>query len=420
MSAPLDPADCGCSDYALSRRSVLRGAAVAGAAGVATSLIGDVTTSSVFGAEPGGNVLVVLSQRGGADGMSLVVPHGEPAYYAARPTIAIAKSELLHADQVFGLHPAFAPLSPMWTSGRLAALHAVGLPAPNRSHFAAMEEIEDAAPGSALRLGWLNRVVGALGDEAGIFEGVQLGSNVIPTSLVGPAPTLALANSTALTTPYADTEYGPALRAGLSEMYAAGVGPAHEAGRRALELDANGKVFSAEAAKGAAHGAAYPASALGQALRESAALIRSGLGVRAITVDSGGWDHHNNLRALLTSRVSDLASAVAAFFTDLGADGDRVTLVTLSEFGRRLDENGAAGLDHGYGNAVLVAGAGVRGGRYHSRWPTLATGKQVEGDLAVTTDYRLVLAEILRARFPSIDASEVFPGVGHLHLGFMR
>jgi len=143
--------------------------------------------------------------------------------------------------------------------------------------------------------------------------------------------------------------------------------------------------------------------------------------VRAIAVDSGGWDHHLNLTGSMTSAVGDLAGSVAAFFEDLGqADGERVTVVTVSEFGRRLAENGAGGVDHGYGNAVLVLGAGVRGGRYYARWPTLSPGRQVDGDLAVTTDYRHVLAEVLRARFPSIDTTTVFPSAGYRRTGFMR
>lgn len=415
-----DPtAACGCDDYStVSRRSLLLGAGGAGAAGVVTSMVGDVLTASVFGAEPGGNVLVVVSQRGGVDGLSMVVPHAESAYYAARPTTAVAASRLLHRDPTFGLHPSFAPLSGMWSRGQLAAIHAVGLPAPNRSHFDAMEVVEDADPGSRERVGWLNRMIGAL-QGGSVFEGVAIGTNVVPTSLVGRAPSVAVASSAALETPFTGTDIGPDVARGLREMYA-GQGDVARAGRSALALARGGRTYSAEAAIPPRHGAAYPGSPFGQAMENAASLIRSGLGVRAIAVDSGGWDHHVGLSGLMSSGLDDLARGLHAFFRDLGPDARRVTVVTLSEFGRRLAENGASGVDHGYGNAVLVLGAGVRGGRYYSRWPTLRTGKQVEGDLAVTTDYRHVLTEILQARFPHVDTSVVFPGAGFRRTGFMR
>ena len=411
--------DCGCPDYtALSRRSMLRGTALAGAAGVATSLVGDVLTAAVFGAESHGNVLVVVSQRGGVDGLSMVVPHAEQAYYDARPTTAIAANRLLHADQTFGLHPSFEALSPMWKRDSFAVIQAVGLPIPNRSHFSAMEEIEDADPGSRERIGWLNRMIGALGDD-NLFEGVALGGAPLDVAEKLQTEALALASSSSLATPYADTDLGKGVRRGLREMYDGGRSPVAAAGREALELARRGRQFSVEAERPPRNGALYPDSALGTSLRNSAALIRTGLGVRAIAVDSGGWDHHIGLSAAMTSGVADLAGSLAAFFDDLGPDARRVTVVTLSEFGRRLGENGAGGVDHGYGNAVLVLGAGVRGGRYYGRWPTLQSGKQVEGDLAVTTDYRHVLTEILQARFPAVDTTAVFPGSGYRRTGFM-
>ncbi len=410
---------CGCSSYSsISRRALLRNSAAAGAAGVVTTMVGDVLTASVFGAEPRGNVLVVVSQRGGVDGLSMVVPHAEDAYYAARPTTAVAKSQLLHRDHTFGLHPSFAPLSKMWKQDRFAVVHAVGLPAPNRSHFDAMEVVEDADPGSRERVGWLNRMIGALSGES-IFEGVAIGTNLVPTSLVGPTESVAIASTAALETPYAGTELGRDVRRGLRRLYT-GNNEVARAGQAALDLARGGKKYGAEAEQAPRHGAVYPGSAFGRSMENAASLIRSGLGVRAIAVDSGGWDHHVGLSANMTNGISDLAGSLAAFFRDLGPDASRVTVVTLSEFGRRLAENGASGVDHGYGNAVLVLGAGVRGGRYYGRWPTLGTAKQVEGDLAVTTDYRHLLTEILQSRFASVDTSAVFPGAGYRRVGVMR
>lgn len=409
---------CGCPGFLSSRRTTRRTALALGA-GAVTAMVGDVLTHTVYAAEPRGNVLVVLSLRGGADGLSLVVPHAEKAYYEARPTTAVAKKRLLHTDATFGLHPALAPLSPLWRQGRLAAAHAVGLPAPNRSHFDAMEQLEDAHPGSDARVGWLNRFVGELRGGS-ILEGVQLGTNVLPTSLVGPAPTVALESPAAISTPFDGSPLGGDVARGLAQMYAAGRSPVHRAGREALALARAGGRFTEAAEQTPRHGAAYPSTSLGTSMRRAAALVRAGVGVRAIALDHGSWDHHENLGGNLTARTADLAGSLAAFFTDLGSDARRVTVVTLSEFGRRLPENGAAGVDHGYGQAVLLAGAGVRGGRYHSRWPTLREGRLESGDLTVTTDYRHLLIEVLQARFPGVDAHRVFPGAGYRRLGVMH
>ncbi len=185
---------CGCEDFAVTRRAVLRGAAGIAGAGVTTKLFGDVFTQVAYGATAGdGNVLVVLSMRGGADGMSIVVPHGDQHYYPARPKISVPRSQLLARDDMFGLHPSLAPLLPMWNAGTFGAVHAVGLPSPNRSHFAAMEEIEDAAPGSSERRGWINRMVGLIGG-GDASEAVGLGTGTMMGTLFGQAPTMSLDN----------------------------------------------------------------------------------------------------------------------------------------------------------------------------------------------------------------------------------
>ncbi|MET0928115.1 MAG: DUF1501 domain-containing protein [Aeromicrobium sp.] len=410
--------DESCDDYALSRRSLLKTTGLVGMAGVVTSMFGDVLTSTVYGAS-NGNVLVVLSLRGGADGMSLVVPHAEPAYYSARPTAGIAASRLLHADAMFGLHPSFEKLSGMWAAGQMAAIHAVGLPTPNRSHFDAMEVVEDADPGSSARVGWLNRMVSGLSSRSEAFAGVQLGGGVVPTSLAGPFPTIATGGFDDLRTPFAeDPVMRKRIEGHLINQYKKHGGSVGAAGVRAVALSNQSAAITAASAGGSS--AQYPQSELGKALKASAVLIRSGAGVKAVAVDSGGWDQHVDVTWRVADTIKDLATCLNAFFVDLGAHADRVTVVTLSEFGRRLSENGSRGLDHGYGNAVLALGAGVNGGRFYGRWPGLGMGKQVDGDLAVTTDYRSVLMEILRARFPAVNTSKVFPGVGLAPLGFMR
>ncbi|MDR6117095.1 uncharacterized protein (DUF1501 family) [Aeromicrobium sp. SORGH_AS981] len=411
--------DCGCVDYGLTRRSLLASGAALGLGGVVTSMVGDVLTSAVYGAT-GGNVLVVLSLRGGADGLSMVVPHAEAAYHAARPTTALKATELLHADATFGLHPKFAPLSRWWQAGSLAAVHAVGLPAPNRSHFEAMEELEDADPGSSARVGWINRMITGLGTQPDVLDAMQLGSTTMPTSLLGPAPAVATETVDDLGLPFADdARLSGALGSFLQTTYGRRGGVVGSAGLDAYTLSRRTRSIADAARRPPANGARYASGDTGRAMTHAAGLVTSGLGVRAIAIDAGGWDHHIGLRWNVAARIEELATNLAAFFTDLGPAADRVTLVTMSEFGRRLRENGANGVDHGYGSCALLMGAGVRGGRVHARWPGLGTEQQVDGDLAVTTDYRDVVAEVLRSRFPEVDVSAVFPGLVQRPLGIM-
>lgn len=411
--------DCGCSDYTVSRRALLRTAGLVGAGGVVTRMFGDVLTSTAYGST-NGNVLVVLSLRGGADGLSMVVPHAEAAYAAARPSSALKAGALLHADATFGLHPAFAPISDRWRAGQVAAVHAVGMLTPNRSHFEAMEAVEDADPGSAERVGWINRMISGLVDQPSPLDALQLGTTTTPTSLYGPAPTVATRDLGQLSMPFSDN---PTLQRAVStfvrERYSAAGGLVGSAAIDALALAERAGTIAKVADTAPAGGATYAQySEAGSALAHAAALIKAGLGVRAVAVDAGGWDHHVGLRWNVEARIKELATNLAAFFTDLGSHAGRVTVVTLSEFGRRLQENGSSGVDHGYGSCVLAMGAGVKGG-YHARWPGLSAADQVDGDLAVTTDYRDVVAEILRSRFPDVSIGSVFPGLVQKPIGMM-
>lgn len=400
-----------CDGYSISRRRLLATAATLGAGLTVTSLVGDVMTQAVFGEsnDTNDNVIVLLSLRGGADGLSMVVPYGDPDYRTARGGLSLNPETLIQRDSYFGLHPAFAPLSSMWSEGRMAAVHAVGMAAPNRSHFEAMSEMEAADQDT--RTGWLNRMISGF---AGVdmYRGLMSGSAMLPESLTGPYPALAIEDFTSLALPYPGTPSAALQARSLATMYSADSGVVRSAGADALTLAATVKPVAADEAAGPRNNAKYTNSDFGHALARSAALVRSGKRVKAIAIDYGGWDHHSDLINRMQVQVSELASNLAAFFADLGDDyADKVTLLTLSEFGRRLSGNGAYGLDHGYGNCVLVLGAGVRGGRYYSTWPSLASGRQVDGDLAVTTDYRHILASILRTRFSQLSVSDVFPGL---------
>jgi uncharacterized protein (DUF1501 family) len=399
---------------AISRRGLLKGAL--GVAGLSTVVGSAVVTAAPARAASADSVLVVLSLRGAADGLSLVVPHGDPVYYAARPNIAVPAAQLLARDGFFGLHPSLAPLVPLWTSGRLAAVHATGLPAPNRSHFAAMEELEDANPGSTTRQGWLNRLIGTLPGTSPL-QGFNLGQGVVPTSLYGDEPVMASGDIDSVGIP-GDDEWDTTRgrRASLHTLWDGDASPLGRGMRSTFE--ATESFAPAQAA--ADHSSAYPRSDLGRALAGVARVVRGDVGVEVVTVDQGEWDMHSGVGTLewgrMVDNADDLARSVAAFFGDLGTQAGKVTLVALSEFGRRVAENDSHGLDHGYGNVMFVAGAGVRGGRYYGTWPGLSD--DLDADLLVTTDYRSVLAEVVGSRFGASTAT-VFPGFAREAVGVM-
>jgi uncharacterized protein (DUF1501 family) len=421
------PASCDCPPPAgLSRRSLLRRIATAGALGTAMTVLDGFGPAGrfAFAAEPGGyagDVLVVVSLRGGFDGLNAVVPIGDPGYAPARPTIRIPESTLLPAGGIFGLHPALAPLKPFWDAGTFGVVHAVGQPEPSRSHFRAMEELERAAPGSSLRTGWLDRTVGLR--EAGTgFRATQLGSTQVPSSLVGPAPELSMwsLESFQLSGAWNAVErkrWSTALKA----MHAGAPDAVAAPARATLRATSTAAALT-ESTYTPAGGAKYPGSSLGSALKDVARLIKADVGLQVACVDDGDWDMHADLgtveKGWLRDHLTDLATSLAAFVTDLGTTRMRsVTVVTLSEFGRRLEENGSGGVDHGNGNAVLLLGGGVNGGQVHGPWPGLGAEELVDGDLAGVTDYRAVLGEILTKRCGLGSVSDVFPGFSGEPLG---
>jgi uncharacterized protein (DUF1501 family) len=420
----------GCEDYekaaTLSRRRFLQGVAATGAGAVATTMFGDAMRQTAFAATTGGNVLVVISLRGGVDGLGMVVPHADPGYYAARPRIAVNRASLVAQDSFFGLHPSMGPLAWLYDSGELAAVHAVGMSRPNRSHFLAMEEIEDADPGSSARRGWVNRMVG-LDKVVSPAEAVHINGTVVPTMLTGPAPTLAANKLGGLALAGATNGWGAKRRAQLDTVWGKATGPLGVAGRSALTVSRELTPLAQQTYQprnGAVYPTTWPAAPLAAALKDTAQLIRADVGAEIISVDHGSWDMHSEYGAegygQMQSMVTAFAQSVDAFMRDLGPElRARVTLVTISEFGRRVAENGNRGLDHGWGNMMLLIGGGVRGGRYYGTWPWLRPGTLEDGDLAVTTDYRNVLGEVITRRFPDRSISKVFPGLTYEPLGVM-
>ena len=367
-----------------------------------------------------GDVLVVVFQRGGMDGLNVLVPFADDDYYRLRPNVSIPRSgsgAVIDLDGRFGLHPALAPLQPAFAAGELALVHAAGAPSGSRSHFSCMDIMERAALEQPnLASGWLNRHLQSRGAGSD-FQGVGLG-NSVQRSLSGTAPVLGMAGfeAFALQTRSARAD---AIATTLDLLYAGTAAMdavAHTAFRAIDQLQqADPAQFAA------ANGAEYPATAFGRQLQQVAQLIKAGVGLEAAAVDIGGWDHHNDELRLLAPLLDEFARGLAAFRTDLGPLMSKVCLVSMSEFGRRAYENASGGTDHGTANCLFVLGGGVAGGRVHADWPGLRDVDLVQGDLAITTDYRSVLAEMLRKRRGETALEQVFPGfAGSIDLGIFR
>jgi uncharacterized protein (DUF1501 family) len=416
--------ECGCRDFSVTRRSILQSATALGGAFAVTQMFGDAMMQATFAGAAGGNVLVVISLRGGIDGLGVVVPHGDPGYYKVRPTTAVPAASLICADPMFGLHPSMQPLAKYWQSGELAAIQATGLPVANRSHFSAIEQVEDAAPGSSERSGWINRMIG-LGASSNPFNAVQVGMDFPTTALSGDAPTLAARNLSLLQVPGLDG-YTAQRYSSLQTMWSGTAqSPLAAGAAQAVGISKGpGQILASRPTTTAGYPTVWNAAPFVPSLQAAAQLIKADLGTDVVAIDAGNWDLHANYGNVaggnMTYNIDGFAQALAAFLNDLGDLRQRVTVVTISEFGRRVAENGSRGFDHGWGNMMLVAGAGVKGGQYYGNWPTLNSAALSEGDLKVTTDYRNVLGEIVSRRFPDRSVPSLFPGLTYSPLSFMN
>jgi uncharacterized protein (DUF1501 family) len=351
----------------------------------------------------------------------MVVPHGDEVYYQQRPSLAIARPDdakaearlrAIDLDGFFGLHPALAPLMPLWKAGHLAAVQAVGSPDVSRSHFKAMELMErglghpDGPPS-----GWLGRHLATLDtSNHSPLRGVSIGENVA-RSLQGAVPASAL-RSVADLHPASDPQAVDGMQSALAVLYSFGDPLDTLAGEAMRTLDAV-KALDPDRYQ-PANGALYPESEFGLGLRQVATLIKAEVGLEVVCLDLGGWDTHiaqGGSEGLMATLLSDLAQGLSAFYLDVADRTDRLTTVVMSEFGRRLKENGGLGTDHGLGGVMLLLGPKVVGGRVHGHWPGLAPEQLVgPGDLAVTTDYRDVLGEIVARRLNNPHLGIVFPG----------
>ena len=396
----------------LSRRAVLVGG-LAGAVWWASDR--SALAQTAFGKN--GNVVVVIFLRGGADGLSMVAPYAEDAYYRIRPTLAVpapgkGSESLLKLDDLFGLNPAMSPLLPIFEDGELAIMHAVGSGDHTRSHFEATSLMERGAADErgTESSGWLARHLLSTGGAESPLRAVAL-TSTMPESLGGATQAIAIESLERyrLQVPKGDLER---TQDALADLFAKGDDAFSQAGRDTLKVLDTLNDFDPEKYE-PSHGATYPDSSIGQALKQVSFLVRAEVGLEVACLDAGGrggWDTHVAQAPWLTGLLTDLGASLAAFRRDLDSEMRRVTVVVQTEFGRRAAENSGFGTDHGRASVMFAMGGGVHGGRVVADWPGLEKDQLTgPGDLQVTTDYRDVLAEMLQARLNSRPA-DVFPG----------
>jgi uncharacterized protein (DUF1501 family) len=414
-----------------NRRFFLRNGAlaIAGTAVIPSFLVRSVMAEA---ATAPGRRLVVIFQRGAADGLNVVVPYREKNYYAMRPGIAIPETQVLDLDGFFGLHPSLAAFKPLYDQGHLAVVHAAGSPDMSRSHFDAQDYMESGTPGvKSTEDGWLNRALQAEDlrhpcagtcEQHTAFRALALGSQV-PRTLAGKVPAIALSNLNNFVVGARGPTPSVAANA-FEAMYGdSGDRIFHAAGDETFEAvkmlrDANPAQYKPAA------GIEYPNNDFGNNMKQIAQLLKSNLGVEAAFTDVGGWDTHQNqggVNGQLSDRLREFSTAIAAFWQDMGDAAENVTLVTMSEFGRTARQNGTGGTDHGHANAMFVLGGNVKGGKVYGRWPGLADHELNEGrDLAVTTDFRQVLGEAVSKTIGANNLDLVFPGAKLRSAGFLN
>jgi uncharacterized protein (DUF1501 family) len=364
-------------------------------------------------------IIIAIFQRGAADGLSMVVPFGDRSYSSARPQIAIPEPRSgnsdasIDLDGFFGLHPALAAFKPIYAAGHLAIVHAVGSPDNTRSHFDAQDYMESGTPGrKGTSDGWLNRYMQTKRDaKSSPFRAVAFSANT-PRSLLGSAPAIAMTNI---------ADFGVRAGQGTNQvaqsfeaLYAqANNDMLHGTGKEAFEAvkmlkKANPQQY------GAANGATYPRSPFGQSLLQIAQLIKADIGLEIAFADRGGWDTHANQgssRGQLANQLQDFSQAIAALYQDLGDRMRNVVILTMTEFGRTIRQNGSGGTDHGHASCLFALGGPVKGGKVNAKWPGLSSDQLYEGrDLALTTDFRDVFAEVAIRHMGASNPNVIFPG----------
>ena len=409
----------------ITRRTFLQNGALAV---VGTAAMPAFLTRAALGAPELGTRtkrLVVIFQRGAADGLNIVVPHGEPQYYAMRPTINIPRKAVIDLDGFFGLHPSMAAFQPLWQQKHLAIVHAAGSPDPSRSHFDAQDFMESGTPGlKATDDGWLNRSLHAMPppEQKSAFRAIALGPS-LPRILSGAEPAVAMNNINDFSVGGRSSKASPVASA-FEAMYDHSSDTALH-GTGAETFDAVKMLKAADPGKyEPAAGAAYPKGRFAESLRQLAQLIKANLGVQVAFADIGGWDHHVNegsTEGQIANVLGDFSRSLAAFWVDLGDLGEDTVVVTMSEFGRTARENGNRGTDHGHANVMFVLGGPVKGGKVYGRWPGLDPSQLYEGrDLALTTDFRQVIGEAIARHMGNQNLAGVFPGFENQPTKFLK
>lgn len=419
----------------LTRRDFLQSTAALGVIGASKSLFPSWMPRMAFrSAQPAapGDTLVCIFLRGGMDGLSVVAPYADGGhYYDARPTIAVPEpgsgvNAGVDLDGRFALHPALAPLKEIYDEGDLAIIHATGSIDPSRSHFDAMRFMEYGTPGvKTTGTGWLGRhLQSAAWQNNSPFRAIGMGA-MIPDSLRGPVSPLSIQSIADFHFKGRRDELNR-LRQSLASLYTVAA-PSDVLGQQAgLVFETIDVLQSLDAANYTpSGGAVYPADdeGYGRSLQQVAQIIKADLGLEVAGVDLGGWDTHENQGTFggeFNALLETLGQGLAAFYADLGDRMQHVSVVVMSEFGRRVHENGSQGTDHGHGNVMFALGGGVNGGQIFADWPTLAPDALDDGDLAITTDYRHVLAEIVAGRLLNPALDTVFPGFTASPLGIVQ
>jgi uncharacterized protein (DUF1501 family) len=409
----------------ITRRVFLRNSALAV---VGTAAVPSFLTRAAFGAvESGGRTkrLVVIFQRGAADGLNIVVPYAERNYYAMRPNINIPQKSVVDLNGFFGLHPALSAFQPLWQQRQLAIVHGAGSPDTTRSHFDAQDFMESGTPGiKSTDDGWLNRSLRNLPSTPPVspFRAIALGPS-LPRILSGNEPAVAMNNINDFSVGGKSLKPSPAATAFEAMYDHSSDAVLHGTGEETF--DAVKMLKSADPGKYTpAPNANYPKGRFGDSLRQLAQLIKANLGVQVAFADIGGWDHHVNEGAAegqLANVLGDFSQSIAAFWTDLGDLGEDTVVVTMSEFGRTARENGNRGTDHGHANVMFVLGGPVKGGKVYGRWPGLDQSQLYEGrDLALTTDFRQVIGEAVTRHLGNKNLAAVFPGYDNPQAKFLR
>lgn len=421
-----------CQEYdVVSRRSFLsRGVQSAAALVFGNSLIAVPTWMPRFTLAdphkgPAGDTLVCVFLRGGADGLNMVVPHGDDVYYEKRPFINIPRPDdngvgngrSLDLDGFFGLHPALEPLHTIYRAGDMAFVHATGSPDETRSHFEAMDLMERGATSNGDYTGWLARHLATLdtGNDSAL-RAIGIGE-MLPASLTGAVSATAM-RSIAEYHLHGRDEHVGEMQALLQSLYSQQDDLLTAVAQQTFAAI---EVLAQVDVDGGAGGGGYPEREFGEAMRMVAQLIKADVGVEVACVDLGGWDTHvaqGGAEGQMANLMGQLAQGLAAFYEDLQDRMQRVTLVVMSEFGRRAQENGGLGTDHGHGNMMMVMGGGIHGGNVYADWPGLHDAQVVgPGDLAITTDYRDVIGELLHKRLNNPLVADIFPGYKVNELG---